>query len=153
MDATLPLYRVETAAEVIEADTALSSFTMLLLFISAGVALVLGTVGIYGVISYVVSQRTREIGVRMALGARESQVSMMVLRQGMTVTSAGVIAGLAGAYGLTRLMAAMLYGVSPTDPLTFGVTAVLLTVVAGAACLVPARRAARVQPVRALHYE
>ena len=126
---------------------------MLLLSIAALVALVLGTVGIYGVISYVVSQRTREIGVRMALGAREHDVSLMVLRQGMAIALVGVAVGLVGAFGLTRLMTTMLYGVAPTDPLTFGSVALLLSVVAVAACFFPARRAARVQPVEALHYE
>jgi len=126
---------------------------MLLLGIAAVVALILGTVGIYGVISYVVSQRTREIGVRMALGAREHEVSLMVIKQGATMALVGVAVGLAGAFGLTRLMASLLYGVAPTDPVTFGGVALLLMVVALAACFFPARRAARVQPVEALHYE
>ncbi len=126
---------------------------MLLLGIAAVVALILGTVGIYGVISYVVSQRTREIGVRMALGAREQDVSLMVIKQGATMALVGVAVGLVGAFGLTRLMASLLYGVAPTDPVTFGSVALLLMVVAVAACFFPARRAARVQPVEALHYE
>ena len=153
MNAQLPIARVRTAADVIKEDTARSAFTMLLLGIAAVVALILGTVGIYGVISYVVSQRTREIGVRMALGAREHEVSLMVIKQGVTMALVGVAVGLAGAFGLTRLMASLLYGVAPTDPVTFGGVALLLMVVALAACFFPARRAARVQPVEALHYE
>jgi len=153
MDATLPIANVRTAADILKADTARNAFTMLLLSIAALVALVLGTVGIYGVISYVVSQRTREIGVRMALGAQEHQVSLMVLKQGMAIALVGVGVGLVGAFGLTRLMATLLYGVAPTDPLTFGAVALLLSLVAVAACFFPARRAARVQPVEALHYE
>ncbi len=142
-----------TAADVLKEDTARSAFTMLLLGIAAVVALILGTVGIYGVISYVVSQRTREIGVRMALGAREQDVSLMVIKQGASMALVGVAVGLAGAFGLTRLMGSLLFGVAPTDPITFGGVAVLLMVVALAACFFPARRAARVQPVEALHYE
>ena len=153
MDATLPIANVRTAADILKADTARNSFTMLLLSIAALVALGLGTVGIYGVISYVVSQRTREIGVRMALGAQEHQVSLMVLKQGMAIALVGVGVGLVGAFGLTRLMSTMLFGVAPTDPLTFGAVALLLSLVAVAACFFPARRAARVQPVEALHYE
>ena len=153
MNAQLPIARVRTAADVVKEDTARSAFTMLLLGIAAVVALILGTVGIYGVISYVVSQRTREIGVRMALGAREHDVSLMVIKQGATMALVGVAVGLAGAFGLTRLMASLLYGVAPTDPVTFGSVALLLMVVAVAACFFPARRAARVQPVEALHYE
>jgi ABC-type antimicrobial peptide transport system permease subunit len=153
MNAQLPIARVRTAADVVKEDTARSAFTMLLLGIAAVVALILGTVGIYGVISYVVSQRTREIGVRMALGAREQDVSLMVIKQGATMALVGVAVGLVGAFGLTRLMASLLYGVAPTDPVTFGGVALLLMVVAVAACFFPARRAARVQPVEALHYE
>ena len=153
MNAQLPIARVRTADDVVKEDTARSAFTMLLLGIAAVVALILGTVGIYGVISYVVSQRTREIGVRMALGAREQDVSLMVIKQGATMALVGVAVGLAGAFGLTRLMASLLYGVAPTDPVTFGSVALLLMVVAVAACFFPARRAARVQPVEALHYE
>ncbi len=153
MDAQLPIANVRTASEIVKADTARNAFTMLLLGISALVALVLGTVGIYGVISYMVSQRTREIGVRMALGAEVRDVSMMVISQGTKIALVGVAVGLAGAYGLTRLMTSLLFGITATDPLTFGAVSVLLMVVAVAACFFPARRAARVEPVQALHYE
>jgi predicted permease len=153
LNAELPIAAVRTGADVLRADTARSSFTMLLLGLAAAVALVLGTVGIYGVVSYVVSQRTREIGVRMALGARQGQVSLMVLKQGLSVVLVGVLVGMAGALALTRLLATMLFGVAPTDPLTFASVGLMLTGVASAACFFPARRAARVQPMEALHYE
>jgi ABC-type antimicrobial peptide transport system permease subunit len=117
------------------------------------VALLLGMVGIYGVISYVVSQRTREIGVRMALGARAPDVQAMVVRQGMKVTLIGVGAGLAAALVLTRLMRAVLFEISPTDPLTLVVVPLALLAVSSLACWLPARRAARIDPVRALALE
>ena len=110
-------------------------------------ALMLGIVGIYGVISYTVGQRAREIGIRMALGARSQQVSRAVLAQGGRVTAIGLIVGLIGAYALTRVMRSLLVGVSPTDPLTFAAVPILLLAVALAASWLPARRAARPGPV------
>jgi ABC-type antimicrobial peptide transport system permease subunit len=118
-----------------------------------GVALFLGAVGIYGVISYVVAQRTREIGVRMAMGAETADVSRMVLRQAMVLAGGGVLVGLVAAAGLTRLMASLLYGVSPMDPLTFGAVALGLSAIAMVASYIPARRAAGVDPVVALRAE
>ena len=132
---------------------AATSFTVLLLGIAAGIALLLGTVGIYGVISYIVSQRTQEIGVRMALGAPGETVLRSVVRQGMALTGVGLLVGVFGAWGLSRAMSSLLYGVSATDPLTFGGTALLLALVALAAVYVPARRASRVDPVEALRSE
>ena len=110
-------------------------------------------VGIYGVISYIVSQRTREIGVRMALGAASRDVSRMVLRQGMILAVVGVAVGLVAAVGLTRLMASFLYGVEATDPVTFGVVAALLVAVALVASYLPALRASRTDPLEALRFE
>ena len=149
----LPLARVRTLDEYLDRSMARTSFTLIMLGIAALVALFLGSVGIYGVISYVVAQRTREIGVRMALGAEQSTVSRMVLGQALTLAAGGVVIGLIGAVGLTRLMASLLFGVSPLDPLTFGAVAVVLSAIAALASYVPARRASRVDPVVALRFE
>lgn len=149
----LPLANVRTVAEIQEGSMAQTSFTLVMLGIAAAVALLLGAIGIYGVISYVVSQRTREIGVRMAVGAASVDVTRMVLRQGFALAGAGVAVGLASAFALTRLMSALLYGVSPLDPMTFGTVAVLLTSVALVASYLPARRAAMTDPVEALRAE
>jgi putative ABC transport system permease protein len=126
---------------------------MLLLVVAAVIALILGSVGIYSVIAYVVSQRTREIGVRMALGATRRDISRMVLGEGLAITSLGIAVGLAGALALTRLMLALLYGVSPTHPATFVAVPALLIGVALLATWVPARRAARVEPLVAIRCE
>ncbi len=130
-----------------------TSFTLVMLGIAAGVALILGTIGVYGVISYIVSQRTREIGVRIALGAETGNVAAMVLRQGLTLAFAGVAVGVTSSLGLTRLMSALLYGVSPTDPITFVATSIGLTGIALLASYLPARRAAATDPVEALRAE
>jgi predicted permease len=149
----LPLARVQTLQEIVDDSLARTSFTLVMLGIAAGVALVLGMVGIYGVISYLVSQRTREIGVRMALGARRSDVSSMMVRYGLLLTGGGIALGLAAAAGLTRWMAALLYGVEATDPLTFVAVAVVLSAVALLASLGAAMRAAGVDPTEALRAE
>jgi predicted permease len=148
-----PLTSVQTLDEILRGHMARTSFTLLMLGIAAAVALLLATVGVYGVISYVVSQRTREIGVRIALGAGSSTVTGMVLRQGLGLAVIGVALGLAAAYGLTRLMTGLLFGVSALDPLTYAMVAVSLTAVALLASYLPARRAASVDPMEALRAE
>jgi putative ABC transport system permease protein len=153
IDPNLPLAQVRPMEEVVSRSMARTSFTMLLLVIAAAVALLLGAVGIYGVISYVVSQRTREIGVRMALGAARRDISRMVIREGAAITLLGIGIGLAFALVLTRLMLALLYDVSPTDVTTFAAVPMLLAAVALLASWIPARRAAAVEPLEAIRYE
>jgi predicted permease len=148
-----PVFGVRTMDQIVSASIADRRFSMLLLGIFAGLALLLAAVGIYGVISYTVAQRTREIGIRMALGAGQTDVLKVVIAQGMLPVLAGLAIGLAASFGLTRLMAGMLYGVNAGDPVTFIGVALLLAAVALIATLVPARRATRVAPVVALRCE
>jgi ABC-type antimicrobial peptide transport system permease subunit len=126
---------------------------MMMLSIAAAVALFTGTVGVYGVISYVVSQRTQELGLRIAFGAARGAITRMVLGQGLTLAAVGVVIGLGSAHALTRLMSSLLYGVNPTDPITHASVAVVLTAVALLASYLPARRAAAVDPIEALREE
>jgi ABC-type antimicrobial peptide transport system permease subunit len=128
-------------------------FTMTLLTIFAGIAIALASIGLYGVMSYLVSQRTREMGIRMALGAQRRDVLQLVIRRGMLLTMVGVGLGLAGSFGLTRLISSLLFGVSATDIGTFGTVSSLLFVIALLACWLPARRASRVDPIVALRTE
>jgi hypothetical protein len=151
--ASLALADMGTLDRLLARSMARTSFTMVMLLVSAGVALALGLVGIYGVVSYVVSQRTREIGVRIALGAERADVQRMVVRHGFVLGIVGVAVGLAAAGGLTRLMSALLYGVAATDPLTFASVSVLLTAVTLVASYLPARRASRTDPLVALRAE
>ena len=152
-DPNLPLSQVRTMEEVAERSMVQTTFTMFLLVIAAAVALILGSVGIYAVISYVVSQRTREIGVRMALGAGRRDISRMVLKEGLGLALAGIGLGLLGAFAVTRLMLALLFDVSPTDPATFAAVPALLAVIALFASWLPAQRAASVTPLEAIRYE
>ncbi|MCU1267441.1 MAG: efflux pump, inner rane subunit [Acidobacteria bacterium] len=153
VDSQLPLTKVQTMDEVAASSFAARSFNMLLLAIFAGLALVLAAVGIYGVMSYAVTQRTQEIGIRMALGARAPDVLKLIIRSGMIMTLIGVVIGLAGAVALTRLMTTLLFGVTPTDKVTFAVVSGVLIFVALLACYLPAHRATKVDPLEALRYE
>ena len=153
IDRDQPVYNIATMDQRISRSVVQRRFNMLLLIIFAGVALALATVGIYGVVSYSVSQQTREIGIRMALGAERRDVLKLVIGQGLMYTLIGVALGVAGAFGLTRLMTGLLYGVTATDPLTFVCVSVLLVIAALLACYLPARRATNVDPMEALRYE
>jgi len=152
-DPRVPMINPRTVSSIVGDSMASTSITVLLLGIAAGIALLLGTVGIYGVISYVVSRRTQEIGVRMALGAPTGVVLRGVIGQGMTLVAIGLAVGLIGSWGVSRVLASLLYGVSATDPLTFAGTAALLALVSLVAMWIPARRAAGIDPVRALRAE
>ncbi len=153
LNARIPLANPQTMEDVFSGATARASFAMALLGAASAVALLLGLVGIYGVISYVVSQRTREIGVRMALGASATSVRGMVVRQGLTLAAVGASVGLVAALGLSSVLGSILFGVSATDPLTYGAVAAALVAVATAASWVPAMRAAGVNPSTALRAE
>ncbi|OLE97662.1 MAG: hypothetical protein AUG75_05655 [Cyanobacteria bacterium 13_1_20CM_4_61_6] len=152
-DARVPLGRVRTMEEILSASLAFHRFLMLLLVAFAGLAVALAAVGIYGVMSYLVTQSTREIGVRIALGAQPGQVRRVVIRHGMLLAGIGAIVGVAGSLALTRLLGSQLYGVTPTDAVTLGGVTALLLFVAMAACVIPARRATKVDPMVALRYE
>jgi len=147
------MYSVQTMEEVIAETLATRRVSMVVLGAFAALALGLACMGIYGVISYLVGQRTHEIGIRMALGAKQRDVLRMVLGEGVRMVTLGVVIGLLAAAGLTRLMANLLFGVSATDPLTFAGVGIILAIVALAACYVPARRAMKVDPIVALRYE
>ena len=153
IDKDQPVSDIRTMDEILGESIARQRFSMLLLAIFAGVAMVLAGVGIYGVMSYSVAQRTNEIGIRLALGAQKRDVLLMVVKHGSKLILIGVAIGLAAAFALTRLIASLLFGVTAKDPLTFAAVAVLLAIVALLACYVPALRATKVDPMDALRCE
>jgi putative ABC transport system permease protein len=153
VDPEQPVWKVRTIERLIEQNVAGRRFVLMLMACFASLAVLLTVLGLYGVISYTVAQRTHEIGVRVALGAQGRDVLRLILGQGMRLVFVGVVIGLGGAYAATRLMSGLLYGVSATDPLTYAGVALLLAAVALLACLVPARRATKVDPMIALRYE
>jgi putative ABC transport system permease protein len=153
IDEDLPVSRVESMESVRSAATAVQRFNFGLMGLFACLALVLATTGIYGVTAYSVSRRTHEIGIRMALGAEPRSVRALVLGQGARLAFAGVVTGLGASFGLTRFMQNLLFGVTPTDPLTFAGVSLVLMSVALLACYLPARRATKVDPLVALRNE
>jgi ABC-type antimicrobial peptide transport system permease subunit len=153
VDPSLPLYEVSTAGEILRRSIWEARLYGWLFGSFAAIALLLAAVDVYGVMASMIAGRTQEIGVRMALGARTAEILRLVLRRGMTLAATGLVLGLLGAFAVTRLMASLLFGVSETDPLTFGVVTLLLAGSALLAAYLPARRATRVDPVVALRAE
>jgi putative ABC transport system permease protein len=153
VDNNQPIYDVKTLAQRVSEATAVSRSLTLLFSAFALLALVLGSVGIYGIVSYAVTQRTQEIGIRMAVGARAADILGLILKHGVVLVFSGVVIGIAGALALTRFLASLLFGVTPTDAITFVVVSVLFFLVATVASFIPARRATRVDPLKALRYE
>lgn len=153
VDPTLAMAQVRTLQDIVDRASDQTAFTMVLLSIAAAAALLLGAIGIYGVVSYIVSQRTAEIGVRLAMGAEPVSVVTMILRQGSVVTLLGVVVGLILAFAGSRLIESLLYGVSARDPVIFALTTLFLISISLLASWLPARRAARVNPLEALRSE
>ena len=153
VDPDQPMWKIRTVDFLVTRSVADRRFLMWLMGIFAALALILTMIGLYGVISYLVNQRTQEIGIRMALGAQVSDVLRLILKSGMALTLFGVAVGLAGAFLITRWMTTLLFGVKPTDAVTFGVVSICLVVTALVACYLPARRATKVDPLVALRYE
>jgi len=153
VDPNLPLADILTLDEIQSRSMAQTSFALVMLGIAASIALCISVVGIYGVIAYAATQRTREIGVRMALGAQVGDVRKMFLRHGLALAATGIVLGIAVAVVITRVMAAFLFGVGPMDPMTYAVVSAVLAAIALLATYLPARRAARIDPVVALRAE
>jgi predicted lysophospholipase L1 biosynthesis ABC-type transport system permease subunit len=153
VNASVPLAQVRTLGDVYNQSLARTSFTLVMLAIAGGLALILGIIGIYGVLSYAVSERSREIGVRMALGAPAGELQRMFVRYGLALVGIGVLIGLAAAAGLTRLMSSLLFKTSPLDPVTYAGGVLVLVTAAALASYLPARRASRVDPMNALRQE
>jgi putative ABC transport system permease protein len=153
VDPNVPVFRVESMEQVLADSISSQRLTAALIGLFGALALALAAIGVFGVLSFTVSQRTNEIGIRMALGAGRSEVLRLVLREGMMLATVGVGLGVLGALALTRLLSGLLFGVGPTDPLTFAAVLALLTSVSFVACYLPGRRAAAVEPMVALRYE
>ncbi len=153
IDKDQPISNIRTMDELLARTVSQPHFNLILLAIFAGIALLLAAIGIYGVMSYLVAERTHEIGIRMALGAQTRDVLKLVVSQGVSLALTGVAIGLITAFGLTRLIKSLLFEVSTTDPLTFAVIALLLIVMALLACWIPARRATKVDPLLSLRHE
>jgi putative ABC transport system permease protein len=152
-DPEQPLSNIQTMDEVLTRSLSRRSFSVVLLVMFSGVGLVLAALGLYGMVSYSATQRTHEIGVRMALGAQPGAVFLLVLLQGLSVTGIGLVVGVVAAAGATRLMSSLLFGIGAADPFSFGMGCLLLLAISGLACFIPAYRAARVDPLVALRYE
>jgi putative ABC transport system permease protein len=150
LDSELPMSNIKTMDQWLSNGAAQPRVNAALVAVFAGVALLIAVIGIYGVLSYSVSQRTREIGVRMAIGAREGNVLQLILRQGMTVAFVGICIGIVCAFVFSRVLESLVFGIQVRDPLTFLSAAGLLSVAAAAACYIPARRASRLDPIEAL---
>jgi len=153
LDPSLPVSTVRTMDEWVSNNAAQPRLNAILLAAFAGVAMVIAAIGIYGVLAYSVNQRTREIGLRMALGAPRAQVLQLIVREGMTVGAIGIGAGVAASLALSRVLASLVFDVPVRDPLTYAVVAGVLSIVALAACVIPARNASRVDPMVALRYD
>jgi putative ABC transport system permease protein len=153
IDRNQPISSVATMDQLVQDSVGSRRVTLILLGLFSALALVLACIGIYGVISYSVAQRTQEIGIRMALGARREDIVKMILLQGARIVVAGVVIGMLAAFGLTRYLEKLLFAVSPGDPGTFAAVALVLAMVTLLACYIPARRTLRVDPITALRYE
>ena len=153
INSNLPLARVQTLAEVYDRSMSRAAFALVMLAIAGFMALALGIVGVYGVISYGITQRTREVGLRIALGAKGSEVQRMFLRQGLVITAIGIVAGTIAAFALTRWMSSLLFGVSPVDPVTYAAVSIVLILAAGLASYLPSLRATHVNPIDSLRVE